>query len=128
MEAGGDFADMVEELPEQIVATVRKMILLLSEKRYTDIVTWTGGERLSETAIERAIVDYDVTVVEPPSLFYPNMINALRIENSSPQKWSVIFPLWTVEEGESDLSVDLTCTEGDGQVCANVRLNDIHVM
>ncbi|HVF30821.1 MAG TPA: hypothetical protein VNA22_07620 [Pyrinomonadaceae bacterium] len=120
-------ADMDEELPEQIVNTVRKMISLLAEKRYSEIVTWTNGERYPEREIEAVIVDYDVTVVHPPDSFYPPQINALRIDNTSPQEWSVVFPLWTAEEGESDLSVELTCTEGEGVVCADVDFDSLHV-
>ena len=118
---------MDEEMPEQIVNTVREMISLLVAKRYSEIVSWTKGERYPAAQIAAVMADYQVTVVHPPASFYPSKIDALPIDDTSPQEWSVVFPLWTVEEGESDLSVELTCTEGDGVVCADVDFDSLHV-
>ncbi len=128
MEIGGDHSEMDEEVPQQIVNTVRKMISLLVEKRYSEIVSWTNGNGYPEDQIAAAIVDHDVTVVYPPDSFYPSQIDVVRIDNTCSQEWSVAFPLWTIEEGESDLSVELTCTQGDGLVCANIDFDTIHVL
>ena len=119
---------MDEDLPDQIVATVRRMTELLAQQKYPEIVAWTNGRRIHEREIAKAITDYGRTVVVPPESFYSNRINAVRVETTEPQKWSVDFPLWTAEEGESDLSVEFTCTEDDRHYCADVELDDIHVL
>ena len=117
-----------QDLPDQIVGTVRRLTGLLAEKKYSEIVAWTNGRRYPEEEIEIAITDYGRTVAVPPESFFSKRINAIRVDNTLPQKWSVDFPLWTVEEGESDLSVEFTCTEDDRSYCADIELDGIHVL
>ena len=119
---------MNEDLPEEIVAAVKRLIQLLSENQYSEIVAWTQARRLQEPEIEIAITEYGRTVVMPPESFYPEYIDAIRIEHSDSQEWSVVFPLWTLEEGESDLSVEFTFKEGDPAAGPELELDNIHVL
>ena len=46
--------------------------------------------------------------------------------DARPGEWWVVLPLWTREEGMSDLSLEATATESPGKVV--VVINDIHVL
>jgi hypothetical protein len=48
------------------------------------------------------------------------------VREVKPPRWSIIMPLWTAEEGRSDLSLELTLVE-NGET-TNVELDDIHVL
>ena len=43
-----------------------------------------------------------------------------------PGEWWAVVPLWTREEGMSDLSMEATITEASGEV--KVVIDDIHVL
>jgi len=48
-----------------------------------------------------------------------------RVQNEE-DRWWVIVPLWTQEEGRSDLSLEATVRERDGQI--SVEIDNIHVL
>jgi hypothetical protein len=45
----------------------------------------------------------------------------------NPKCWSVNLPLWTKEEGRSDLTLQMHFTESDGALYA-VEIDDLHVL
>ena len=111
----------------RIPATVRKLVALLANQDYAEIARWTGGVRLPEYAIADSIREYGTTLILPPEPFYTGLIDVVEIEDSSPRSWSVVFPLWTKEEAESDLSGEITCRES-GTDILEVELDNIHVL
>lgn len=59
--------------------------------------------------------EYGRTLVMPPETAYDN-IDVIPIRGSEPQAYSVRFRLYTKEEGQSDLEVQLTLTDrGTGE-------------
>ncbi|MBX3268073.1 MAG: hypothetical protein KF831_15345 [Acidobacteria bacterium] len=118
---------MNPEFPEQIEATVRHFMELIVEHRFSEIVSWTRGRWYPESAIVEAIAGYPATLTTPPETFYNELIDAVEMEDCVEPSWNVVFPLWTIEEGRSDLSVELTCVVGDGPTCGSVEINAIHV-
>ncbi len=78
---------------------------------------------MDRQAIQGAIRDYGRTLVPVPDHSYDS-IDVVPIK-SVRSAWSVRLHLWTAEEGESDLSVELTILEGDG---LTIELDDIHVL
>ena len=54
-------------------------------------------------------------------------IDVVAISASNPHRWSVVVPLWTVEEGRSDLSLELTL-EDSGKESYEVEIDDLHVL
>ena len=115
------------EFPKQIETAVRHFMTLIVEDRYSEIVNWTNGRWYSESAVVEVIAGYPATPITPPETFYEDLIDAVEMEDREEPSWNVVFPLWTREEGRSDLSVELTCVIGDEPVCVSVEINAIHV-
>jgi hypothetical protein len=112
---------MVNELQN----TVWRIIELLVTGRYDDVCTMTKGIRLSAQEMRTAIQDYGRTLVIPPEDWFQTM-NTVAVRDSSPTRWSVTVPLWTKEEGRSDLSLELTLIQRTNGL--EVELDDIHVL
>jgi hypothetical protein len=49
-----------------------------------------------------------------------------QVIGSKPREWAIVMPLWTREEGRSDLSLEATIVE-DGQ-SFRIELDNIHVL
>ena len=104
---------------------VRLIVELLVGRGYEQIAGMTGGQRLDSASIEAAIRNYGRTLVMPPDTAF-SQLDVVPVKNARPPRWSVRMNLWTIEEGQSDLSIELTLTEmGEDYI---VELDDIHVL
>jgi hypothetical protein len=80
---------------------------------------------MSAQEIRTAIAEYGRTLILPPESAY-ELLDIIRVNNVGPEQYSVRMPLWTVEEGRSDLTLELTVRiMGDN---LEVSLDDIHVL
>ena len=104
---------------------VGEVLRMLANKAYQEVADLTGGDRLSADEISRAIADYGRELVLPPEQAYES-IDAIIIEGSNPPSWSVHMPLWTNEEGRSDLTLEMTITGMGKDV--RIEIDDIHVL
>ena len=105
---------------EKIVFMILK---LLVEKDYRELEKRSNGIRLSAHDMERAIKEYNCQLIMPPPDGYELMD---VIEAHGDEKWSVVMPLWSQEEGRSDLSIELTLIKhGDS---FNFEIDDLHVL
>ena len=112
---------MVTEIQKQ----VSKIIELLVQRKFIEIESITRGVRLPAEQIETAVDQYGRILVIPPVDAF-KLMDVIEIQNSSPASWSVNMPLWTKEEGRSDLTLELTLVrEAAG---FKVELDDIHVL
>ncbi len=104
---------------------VRQVLQMLANGEYKELADLTRGKRLSADDMRQAIVGYGRKPIVPPDRACDE-IDAIEIRESSPPSWSVRMPLWTEEEGRSDLSVELTITElAEG---FKIEIDDIHVL
>jgi hypothetical protein len=71
-----------------------------------------------------AIADYGRHLVSPPDSAF-GFMDVVETLNVQPPRWSVVMPLWTQEEGRSDLSLELTIIREDDSF--RVQLDDIHI-
>lgn len=110
---------------KKIKYRVREVIGLLVLGRFQEVEALTAGVRLSADQIDGAIAEYGRVLALPPEEGY-KLMDVLEIENSNPRRWSVVMPLWTNEEGRSDLSIELTLIENSDQF--SVELDDIHTL
>jgi hypothetical protein len=107
-----------------VESAVREVVRLLVDRRYIDVEAFTAGNRLTATEIEQAIREYGATLIFPPEDAFDSM-DAIEVEGVSPPKWSVVMPLWTQQEGRSDLSLELTVEQRlEG---TRVEIDNIHV-
>lgn len=103
---------------------IETIVRLLVEGRYDEVVALTRGRRLSVEEIALAIAGYGRQLTMPPETAY-DLSDVVAIRGASPG-WSIRFPLWTVGEGRSDLTMEVTLnTTPNG---CEIQLDDIHVL
>jgi hypothetical protein len=82
---------------------------LLVLGRYQDLERLSGGVRLSAQELAKAVADYGRTLVMPPDIGpSPDYV---PITGTHPPAWSVWIPLFTREEGRSDLTLQITLVQ-----------------
>ncbi|MET7279850.1 hypothetical protein ABZS29_16560 [Kribbella sp. NPDC005582] len=99
---------------------------LLVDGEYDVLESLTRRERLTADEIRTAIDEYPGTLVHPPSETW-GIKDVIELENSEPPAVAVVVDLWTLEEGESDLSMELELVERYPGIPLPQILN-IHVM
>jgi hypothetical protein len=109
----------------KLIDAVRLVMQLLADRNYVGLEQMTAGQRLDAEAIERAIFEYGRTLIMPPSISEHDL-DIIQVKNPDVQDWSIRTALWTVEEGQSDLSLELS-VHLDGEKTI-VVLDDIHVL
>lgn len=111
---------------ERILQTVKQVVSDLATKRYSELAQQTDGRRLSADHLAAIESDYGVTLVAPPDDAY-ELLDVVEVARTNPRSWSVVMPLWTRDQGRSDLSLELTLIEAQpGQL--SVEIDDIHVL
>jgi len=112
-----------EEIRDKLKEIVSGILKLLSEKNYIELEKQSKGIRLSAADMEEAIKEYDCQLVMPPLDAY-ELMNVVKIMGGD--SWYVVMPLWSQDEGESDLSIELTIVkESDNFI---FEIENIHVL
>lgn len=93
-----------------VESAVRLVVQLLVDRRYVELESLSARNRLTADQIEKSVQEYGRTLVFPPDKAFRSM-DVIEVEGVSPPKWSVVMPLWTEQEGQSDLSLELTLEE-----------------
>ncbi|MDZ7813652.1 MAG: hypothetical protein U5L74_11245 [Ideonella sp.] len=109
-----------------IRAAVEDIYGYLARGEYDALARKTGGVRLGAAEIERAVRDYRFTIAAwPHAGDLP--IDVVEVNDASPRAWSVQATAYTLEEGRSDLTLEMTLVEIEaGQV--SVELDNLHVL
>jgi hypothetical protein len=93
-------------------------------RRYAELEALTQGHRLSAQEMRNAISGYGRKLVSPPDEAF-ELMDVVQVQGAHPPQWSVRMPLWTREEGRSDLSIEVTVVGGAEPF--RMELDDIHV-
>jgi len=108
---------------------VLKVIDLLVANDIRGLVRLAGGTRFSTEedilGLERELGLYGCTLVRPPPDAFKHM-SVIEVANAYPRKWAITMPLWTSEEGLSDLSLELTLIARDDGF--EIELDNVHVL
>lgn len=110
---------------DDVLNGVKLVMIHLANRRYKDLEVLTNAVRLTADEMASAIFEYGRTVIEPPNNAFES-ISMIEINDTNPPKWSVVMPLWTVEEGRSDLSIELTIWSNSGRL--KIEIDNIHVL
>ena len=111
---------------EKLHKTVKSVTDLLAQERYEDIAVLCNGVRITASEIRGAVIDYGNKIIPlPPHAFKD--LDVIAIANTSPQQWSVNVPVFTAEEGCSDLTLELTLIAAPEELY-KVELDNLHVM
>jgi hypothetical protein len=108
-----------------VLTATREIIDLLAGGAYAGAVSRCTSSRLSAADLEGVIRDYGRRLVPPPPSAY-DAIDVVRIEQRAVPTWSVRMPMWTSEEGRSDLTLELTVALPGPR--ASVELDDLRVL
>ena len=118
-------AALPTSLYDSVEAGVREVMMLLAQRRYDELARFIQGPPLTAADIARTIQDYGKTVVPCPEPI-DAVLDIVEVKETAHPTWSVIVPVYTREEGRSDLSVELTIVElNEGMV--GVTLNAVRV-
>jgi hypothetical protein len=112
-------------IPEIVQTAIRETVTLICNGQFGAAVQRCATSRLSESDIQTVIDDYGRTLVRPP-IDADQYDDVVAIEGHPVSKWSVRTPLWTLEEGRSDLTLELTITRGADSL--SVELDDLGVL
>lgn len=97
----------------------------LSHQRYDAALHECAKSRLSTADIKRAIEEYGHKLAVPPRDAYED-VDAVEVLNRAQRTLSVRVPMWTSDEGRSDLTLELTVTLENGRLI--VEFDDLHVL
>jgi hypothetical protein len=109
---------------EKIIEKIKEVIKLLVEKRYSEVEEIINKNRLTRFEIEEAIKIYGKELVLLPESEYEKL-NIIQIDNKFEKEFSIRFNLWTIEEGRSDLSIELSVVDRINKI--EIRLENIIV-
>lgn len=105
---------------KELVSTI---IQLLVDADYPELELRSKGIRLNAHDLDRAISEYGCHLVLPPANAY-ELMDVVKVKGCD--KWSVTMPLWSREEGRSDLSIELTVVECSDNLV--FEIDDLHVL
>lgn len=91
-------------------AAVRVVVDLLVRGDYSTIERVSRGRRLTGAELEAAVADYGRMVVAPGDGWWQS-VEVTPVESADERAFHVAAPLWTREEGRSDLTLELRLTE-----------------
>lgn len=110
--AGGTVWPM---LPREGVNAVRVVVDLLVRGDYEELETLTEGRHFSAPGLADAIGGRGLDLIDPPEDAY-GAVDAVEVTGTGRaaggrRAFRVEFPLWTAQEGRSDLDLHLTLSE-----------------
>ena len=101
------------------------IIELLAGTNYKELELLSGGVRLSADELKSVISEYGCRVLHP-TLDMLELVDVIAIQSKRYPQWSVSVPLWTHEEGRSDLTLELTVIEKGSKM--EVEIDNLHVL
>ena len=110
---------------EVIPLHVRRILGLLAEREYKALANLTGNNRLSEEEMRVAIEGYGRTLIEPPSGIPSDL--RIKLLEGPPRSIFLTMSLWTEEEGQSDLSLEMAIVDVRGLAWLD-EIHNIRVM
>ena len=108
-----------------VAEVVKSLVGLLVTGEWPELGRMVSGSRLSIDDMRLAVAHYGRTLTMPPREAF-DRLDVVDVVATPQRTVSVRFPLWTLEEGCSDLELVLTVTEGaDG--LWHARVDDVLV-
>jgi hypothetical protein len=112
-------------VPEQLKRTTSEILSRLARGEYDSVVNSASKSRLTSNDLRAVIEDYGRHLIPPPPEA-SELVDAIRVDRAVVPTWSVRTPVWTREEGRSDLTLELTISIDSGR--PSVELDDLHVL
>lgn len=94
----------------KIKKTVSLVVSLLVSGSYKRIEALSNGVRLKAKEIQAGVDEYGCRLCIPPDSAF-DRIDVIQLKAVNPCQYSIRFRLFTEEEGESDLEIQMTLTD-----------------
>lgn len=108
----------------KLMGQVRRLIEALAAGRYAEIAADGRAGRLTEAELRTAVEQYGRTLVPLPA--DGEMLVDSYEQTSQPDAVTLDVPLWTREEGRSDLTLSVTAIK-QGETYT-VQVDELHVL
>ena len=105
---------------------IADLVSLLAGGKFEAVLRNAPGSRVSAEELRLAVREYGRTLVPLPIESY-GLIDYIAVLGSAPLEWSAVVPLFTKEEGRSDLSLELSIFEQESGG-HRVEVNNLHVL
>ena len=112
--------------PVRVVEAAVAVLRYLCAHSLDDLSDRFPQSRLSAQDIAVVLSRYGARLSPPPA-DAGSYVSVISVQGSTFPTWSVVTPVWTEEEGRSDLSLELTISETPQSRLA-VELDDLHVL
>ena len=107
-----------------LLHVVTEIVGHLVTGNYTQVLLQAPASRVSAAELEAAVGNYGRHLVLPPNY---DLVDFIEAKAEGGRSWSVVVPMYTEEEGRSDLSLELTVREfARGEY--EVKVDDLHVL
>lgn len=109
----------------ELESAIRPILNRLSRGDCDGAVARCSISRCSAEDLRRVLREYPATFIEPPADAYTEL-NVVVVTGADEPTWHVSIPLWTREEGRSDLTLEVWVVDIRGRLV--VELLDLHVL
>ena len=111
----------------KISDTVRHLVGMLVAGDYAGLEAVSRGRRLTAEQLRQAVEEYGRELRMPPEPVFDNIEDVIELEDATRRAWSVLVDLWTVEEGRSDLTLEVVLTDTGGEQY-DIEIHNLHVL
>lgn len=105
---------------------IRVIVELLVRREYDAIARLTHCRRLSASDLQHAVLSYGRKLARPPDGWI-DLVDVVPIDDREQAAFFAAVPLWTEEEGRSDLTLELRLSEFAPQLY-DTEVLDVHVL
>jgi hypothetical protein len=108
-----------------IESEVSDVVAMLVRGDYDAVVRRSDGKRLTAAELEQAVADYGRTLTQPGTGWWDTV--EVRPVGNGDDEFYVAAPLWTEEEGRSDLTLELSVGKSESGDY-RIEVDDLHVL
>ncbi|MDA3873596.1 MAG: hypothetical protein PF795_06520 [Kiritimatiellae bacterium] len=105
---------------------VKEIVEAISIENYQKITEITKNKRITSRQVKSEIEEYGRTICVPNQDIFKN-IDVVFVENSRPTQYSVRFDLYSLEEGLSDLTLEMSVYISESYD-VTTEIDGIHVL
>jgi hypothetical protein len=116
----------MENIDQRLTGLIRMIVGLLVSGDYCAIEIRSRGIRLNAEQMKEAVQTYGRTLQSLPETSYAEL-DVIRVSHATSPTWSITVPLWTVEEGRSDLTLECTVID-KGLPELDIEIDNLHVL
>lgn len=111
-------------IPNHVILAIQNLLNELVDGNYLLLEKDGRAGRLTANEIEKALEDYGQIITNVPEQSLKSLEGILV--DGPDELWSVDVDLWTIEQGQSDLTLSLWVRVNEGRV--TIQIIDLHVM